>query len=493
MFHSREFELDMVSYLLKKPLFLKQHKSKLSGVKYQDKFINIVYKILIKQILNYDSVPAESELKKAVMEDMAANDKFNQLEIDITQEMVADLYQRNVTDLTGISITNYLVEDEAKKIASEISSLKGEDLLTKLRDFEHRLAKLSLLSPISDEDLGMNFFSDEGLDAAKHLLNEYNSMACIKTLYERWDTMLQGGLRKGELCVLLAPTGVGKTATLLNLAMNFLKTKQRVVYLVLDNIEGEMITRTVGCSMDKDISVEIDAETAIEDVRENLKDKYKDLFWYKHYNPRELTRSKIEKYLEKLKLHLIELDRANNVPEEECGVIDVLIIDYMDLMISESGASEFWISAEHLAQEIKALLKANNILGVTATQGGTDAMKAETIKLYMAQGAKSRFNCPDLIFSISQSDDEKKAFPARFRLGCLKARRARSNYEIPFLFHKEHQVIIEDPSIEGILCPRSEENAMQPRTNQDGSQVQKRNDYTAEISSLTNKFTNVGN
>lgn len=65
---------------------------------------------------------------------------------------------------------------------------------------------MSLLSATAEEDLGMNFFSDEGLDQAKSVLDEYNNQSCIPSLYERWDTLLQGGFHKGELCVILAPT-----------------------------------------------------------------------------------------------------------------------------------------------------------------------------------------------------------------------------------------------------------------------------------------------
>ena len=85
--------------------------------------------------------------------------------------------------------------------------------------------------------------------------------------------------------------------------------------------------------MDKDISEAIDADTAMKDVAASFVDEYKDLFWYKHYNPRELSKSKLEAYLEKLKLHLYELDKAEGVEESLRGKIDVIIIDYMDMMV----------------------------------------------------------------------------------------------------------------------------------------------------------------
>lgn len=488
MFYSREFELDLIAYILKNPLFLRQHKDKISKIKYQDKFLSLISKELMKCVIDYNTVPKETELKKSLMDLMNKNERFNSLEVDSVQETIGDIFNRDVTAVTGYAVTNFLVQEEVKALTEQMLSLSGEDVLKRIREFEVKISKLGHLNAVSSEDLGMNLFSKEGLERAEELLTEYNSISCIPSTYERWDQMLQGGFRKGELAVLIAPTGVGKTGLLLNLGLNFLKSRNRVVYLVLDNLEGEILTRTVGCVMDKDISQPIDPSVAIEDLRASYKDQYEDLFWFKHYNPRELNKSKLESYLEKLKLQLYELDKANGVEESLCGTIDIIIIDYMDMMISESGASEFWISAEHLSQEIKAVLKSQNILGITATQGGTAAMQADTIKLYMAQGAKSRFNAPDLIFSISQTEDEKKATPTKFRLCCLKARRARTNYEIPFLFHKEKQKIMEDPSIDGVLSVKSDNNHTQGATTQDGKQAQEKNDYAAELAQNLQTF-----
>lgn len=443
MFQKREFELDLLAYSIKKPIYLKQHIEKLKDMKFADPMIGLVYDEVIKAIGVYKTVPTESELKRLVNEMMSDKDRYNEFEIELAEEVITECYKRETTEMTGATISSYLVEDDAKKLADELRSLKAEELLNGHDDYMRRLSRLKYYAT-EDDDLGLNFMSDEGIEYAKGKLHDYNTVSCIETGFPVLDIQLQGGLRKGELAVIMAATNVGKTALLLNFAVNQLKNDKRVVYLVLDNIEGEMISRTVGCLLDTNITQGIDPGIALDEISYAYKDKYKNKFWFKHFNPRELSKSKLERYLDKLETYLYEKDKEDGIlPEEQWGKIDCLVIDYMDLMIPESRADEGWVSCEHLAQELKGILKSRDILGLTATQGGTEAMKSDTVKLHMGQGYKSRFNAPDMIFGISQDDTEKSSTPSCFRLGCLKARRAKVNYQIKFLFWKEKQVIRE--------------------------------------------------
>ena len=469
VFHSREFELDLVAYCLKKPLYLKKHKEHLGKLKFQDKFIDIIYKLVFKCLEKYRTVPTVTELQNMARESMAENEKFNFLEIDSVQEIVSDLYVRPTTDMTGVSISNYMMEAEAKRFADELLTNKGEALTDKLPELERQLARMKHFFS-DDEDIGHNFFSHDGLAHARRLLDEYNNMACLPTGYELLDRCLQGGLRRGELAVILASTNVGKTSALLNFAANYLKSGLRVCYIVMDNLEAEMISRTVGCLMNTDITQGLDAEAAMEEMGNAYKDHMQDNFWYKHYGPRELTTKKLDRYLDKLETYLYEIDKSQDIrPVEKWGKIDVLIFDYVDVMLPERAENP-WEGQDHLMQEIKCILKNRDILGITATQGGTEAMKADTVKMYQAQGFKNRFNAPDLVFAISQDDSEKAMYPSVFRLGCLKARRAKVNYQIQFNFWKERQVIREvDNAV--ILTMSSE------RVTESGAKPQKQNDY----------------
>lgn len=469
MFHNREFELDLVAFCLKKPIYLKQHKDQLGKLKFQDKFINIIYNLVFKCLEKYKTVPTVSELQNMAKDTMALNDKFNFLEIESVQETIGELYIRPTTDMTGVSISNYLMETEAKKLAEELMGNKGEALTDKLGDYERQLAKMKHFFT-DDEDIGHNFFSTDGILRAKRLLDEYNNMACLATGFPVLDMCLQGGMRRGELAVILASTNVGKTSMLLNFAANYLRSSQRVCYVVMDNLEAEMISRTVGCLMSADITQGLDAEAAMDGMSDRYQDHMKNNFWYKHYGPRELTSKKLDRYLDKLETYLYEIDKADDIlPEEKWGKIDVLIFDYVDVMLPERSENP-WEASDHLMQEIKCILKNRDILGITATQGGTEAMKSDTIKMYQAAGFKNRFNAPDLVFAISQDDSEKAMNPAVFRLGCLKARRAKVNYQIQFNFWKEKQVIKEVENA-CVLTMSSE------RVSESGAKPQKQNDY----------------
>lgn len=463
MFYSRDFELDLVAHCLKKPLYLKTHKESLGKLKFQDKFIDIVYKLVFKCLDKYKTVPTMTELQNMAQEYMGANDKFNFLEIEGTRELVSEIYTRETTDMTGVTITNYLVESEAKKLANDMLSKKGEDISDNLQEYKHILSKMEHFYS-DDEDLGHNVFSFDGARRSRDMLYAYNNMSCIPTTFSLLDHCLMGGIRRGELMVILASTNVGKTSTLLNFTANFLKQGLRIVYFCLDNLEEEMISRTVGCLMNVDITQPIDADVAIDQLNERYHDHMQNNFWFKHYGPRELTTKKLDRYIERLETYLYEMDKSlGEKPEELWGKIDGIVVDYADVMLPERSENP-WESQDHLMQEIKCILKNRNIFGITATQGGTEAMKSDTVKMYQAQGFKNKFNAPDLVFAISQDDSEKALYPSVFRLGCLKARRAKVNYQIQFNFWKERQVIkeIDNAKVLTMSSERTEEAGNKP-------------------------------
>lgn len=463
MFHTREFELDLVAHCLKKPLYLKTHKEELGKLKFQDKFIDILYKLVFKCLDKYKTVPTVSELQNMAKDFMGENEKFNFLEIEAVQELVSEVFTRETTDMTGITISHYLMEAEAKRLANELTSSKGEVLADNIKDYKHILAKMDHYFS-DDEDLGHNVFSFDGGRRMRDLLHDYNNMSCIPTLYPLLDYCLMGGIRRGELMVILASTNVGKTSALLNFTVNFLRQGLRVLYVAMDNLEAEMISRTVGCLMNIDITQGLDADEAIQQLNDRYQDHMANNFWYKHYGPRELTVKKLDRYIERLETYLYEIDKKEGLrPEDKWGKIDAVVLDYVDVMLPERSENP-WEAQDHQMQELKCILKKKDILGLTATQGGTEAMKSETVKMHQAQGFKNRFNAPDLVFAISQDDSEKALYPSVFRLGCLKARRAKVNYQIQFQFWRERQVIkeMENAKVLTMSTERTEESGAKP-------------------------------
>jgi replicative DNA helicase len=473
LFEKREFELDLLAYSIKKPVYLKQHLEKLKEMKFKDPMIGLIYDQVIIALNEFKTIPTESELTKMVSTYMSDKDRYNALEIDLANEVITECYSRQTTELTGASISSYLIETEAKKLSQELLG-DSDHILKNVEEYVRRMAKLKYYVT-EDDDLGLDFFALDGIKEAKELLTDYNTVSCMSTGYPVLDLQLSGGLRKGELAVIIASTNMGKTSLLLNFAINFVKNDQRVIYVAIDNLKGEMISRTVGCLLEADITQGIDPGVALDEVTaQYAADKYKGKFIFKHFNHRELNKSKLERYLDKLQTYLYEKDKeAGILPEDRWGVIDVIVVDYLDVMISESKADEGWVACEHLAQEIKAVCKSRNMLCLTATQGGTEAMKADTVKLYMAQGYKSKFNAPDMVFSISQDDSEKNASPPAFRLACLKARRAKVNYQIKYLFWKEKQLIreVEDAKIYSMSERQMEETAKRERKQIDHNAV----------------------
>ena len=92
MFHSLEFELDLISFCLKRPLYLKQHKDRLAGLKFNDKYIGIVYKLIFKCLEDYKTIPTITELQKIAVDSMRDKGKYTDLEIESVAEIITSIY-----------------------------------------------------------------------------------------------------------------------------------------------------------------------------------------------------------------------------------------------------------------------------------------------------------------------------------------------------------------------------------------------------------------
>lgn len=447
MYSTIDKELDILAFLFKNKTYFAQNKDAFAKYEFSDKRLTLLFKRTRELVDVYKDFPTMSELQVNLADYMGHNEKFTPIEIDEVCQLVQNVYERQTTGVTSKNLDDWLIFQEKTRIAHWLETMKPEEVAGNLHNVEKALQQLNLIH-FDKDDLGCDLFSGPGIDETITQIESYNKELCIPTGYPLLDKKLNGGFRKGELGIFLAPPNVGKTALLVNLAAKFVAGGRRVVYLALDNIKSEMKNRLVSCFLEQSVdpsSGDFDQE-GLKQALESKSPSFGGRFIIKHYAPLELTKSAIERFLNRLKIALKQQDLEAGVPEDQAGNIDVLIVDYYDLMKAENASAEFWIAAEQLSMQCKAIALKHDLVFLTATQGGTDAMKAETVQMWQAAGAKSRFNAPDLVFSLSQTLQEKLDQIPIIRLTNLKARRKDVAYSIRLRFDKFKHKIYEDPN-----------------------------------------------
>lgn len=125
---------------------------------------------------------------------------------------------------------------------------------------------------------------------------------------------------------------------------------------------------------------------------------------------------------------------------------DVIILDYMDLMISRNSAynKDDYTQQKHVANEIRGLAKNENVLIFTATQTNRSGAGGEgNIDVTKASESFAKQFSLDYVVSLNQSHEERQARPPRLRMFVAKNRNGPKHVTIDCEIHYETMTVRE--------------------------------------------------
>jgi replicative DNA helicase len=233
-----------------------------------------------------------------------------------------------------------------------------------------------------------------------------NRMPCptgIEQLDER--SVLNGGLGKGELGVVAAPTGVGKSHFLVAMGAHALKVGKNVVHYTF-----ELTETAVGIRYDSHLT-DIPSSD-IQDSKSNVVDMYKGMelgrLIIKEYPTGTCTVATIRNHLEKLALR-------GFVPH-------VIIIDYADIMRSSREFDALRMELKLIYEDLRNLAMEKAIPIWTASQSNREGSNADVVGLENMSESYGKAMVADVVISLSRKPSEKatgmgRMFVAKNRAG----------------------------------------------------------------------------
>ena len=178
------------------------------------------------------------------------------------------------------------------------------------------------------------------------------------------DNLLKGGLAKGELGVILAPTGVGKTTVLTKICNHAFNLGYNVLQIFFEDnpkiIQRKHFTLWTGIAPDelsfhKDVVME-----KVRDIKENTTNK----LILKKYASDTLTMSQIKNQIRKM--------------IAEGTKIDMISLDYIDCVVPDKNLGDEWKSEGSVMRGFEAMCHELDVAGWTATQGNRSCRKIFT-------------------------------------------------------------------------------------------------------------------
>lgn len=258
--------------------------------------------------------------------------------------------------------------------------------------------------------LGHDFFQDY---EARFTRLQRNAIATGLSELDRKD-ILNGGLGAGEIGVIIAPTGVGKSHFLVMLGCNALRNGLNVLHYTMELSEA-----AVGIRYDSNLC-DLDSNQVI-DNKDNV---------LAAYQQQKLGRLIIKEFptntatIYTLRAHIERLDLRGFQP-------DLIIIDYADIMRSTRQYDSLRHELKLIYEELRGFASEKKIPIWTASQSNKEGSGADIVDLNNMSEAYGKAMVADVVLSVSRRSHEKSS--GQGRLYVAKNRAGRDGLVFPCL------------------------------------------------------------
>ena len=221
------------------------------------------------------------------------------------------------------------------------------------------------------------------------------------TLTTPWDSVngvMDGGLGGGELGVLVAPAGIGKTWCLQSIGAHLVKCGKTVVHYTL-----ELNANYVGLRYDTVFSGTPTANVKYyqEDVQKVI-DKLKGKLIIKYYPTRSATVNTLAAHLKQMEIQEIKPD--------------AVIVDYADILKPTTFYKEKRHSTGETYENLRGIAGEFDIPIWTASQANRSSLEEEVIDATKIAEDYSKVMTADFVMSVSRKVEDKIANTGRFHV-----------------------------------------------------------------------------
>ena len=243
--------------------------------------------------------------------------------------------------------------------------------------------------------------NDLGLDYKEDIEVRFEEVnrRTVKTNWDVIDELIDGGLGPGELGVIVAPSGVGKTWVLCHIGAEAVRQGKNVLHYTL-----ELTQNYVGQRYDTIFTGIPSSE--LRDNKEQIKDKVDKLkggLMIKYYPPKGITANTIAAH--------VDMVRSTKFQP------DLIIIDYADLLVSvNSKNNSDYQEQGGIYIDLRAMGGEYQIPIWTASQTNRSAIESDVIHADKIADSYAKVMNADLIISVSRKDTDKLNDTARFHV-----------------------------------------------------------------------------
>jgi replicative DNA helicase len=208
------------------------------------------------------------------------------------------------------------------------------------------------------------------------------------------DRLMKGGLAKGEIGVVLAPTGVGKTTLMTKIANTAFNMGYNVLQIFFEDnpkiIQRKHFTIWTGIEPDR---LALEKEVVMDKVEE-IKNTMPNKLILKKLPSDTVTMNEIKNQIRKM--------IADGTP------IDMVTLDYIDCVVPENTRNDEWKAEGSVMRHFEAMCHEMNLVGWTATQGNRSSISSEVVTTDQMGGSIKKAQVGHVIISVAKTLQQKE-------------------------------------------------------------------------------------
>jgi replicative DNA helicase len=208
------------------------------------------------------------------------------------------------------------------------------------------------------------------------------------------DRLLKGGLAKGEIGVILAPTGVGKSTILTKISNHAFNLGFGVLQIFFED-NPKVIQRkhfTLWTKIHPD------------DLSEKKDDVIKQVREIEESMPNKL----IMKKLPSDTMTMLQIKNQIRKMVSDGIKIDMVVLDYIDCIVPDKNLGDEWKSEGSVMRAFEAMCHEMNLVGWTATQGNRASISSEVVTTDQMGGSIKKAQVGHVIISVAKTLQQKE-------------------------------------------------------------------------------------
>jgi replicative DNA helicase len=395
-----DYQIRLINQLLIDARFANNIIDIISPNYFKDEYLRLIVATIKDAKDKEDVIPNINSIKFRLLSE--AMDEFQRKMLSRQMEKIEQADQHDCLWVQDTAM-RFCKKQELKKSIKEIERIIDKEDEDNYEECEGIIRKA--LEHGDHKDDSIDVFND--IDNV--LSDDYRQP--IRTGIKGLDEIMDGGLAKTELAIILAPFGVGKTTMITKIANTAMSDGYNVMQIFFEDNPKVIQRKHFSCWTGIDLNSLSSRKEEVKAIEKELKSKPNaGQLVLKKFRSDGTTIPMIYQYIRK---KISEGFRP-----------DIILLDYIDCVQPSKKYDDANVGEGAVMRQFESMLAELNIAGWTAVQGNRSSIKANIVESDQMGGSIKKGQIGHFVLSIAKSLDQKENGTANIAI--LKSRFGKS-------------------------------------------------------------------